>query len=79
MIRFSRPGRSTRASFGALLVVALLFGCAGGSATPNPSPTQPPLLIGDNKLITWEIVPGELVGTAGVYGAAKVFLDQAVA
>jgi glucokinase len=25
------------------------------------------------------IVPGELVGTAGVYGAAKVFLDQAVA
>ena len=25
------------------------------------------------------IVPGELVGTAGVYGAAKVFLDQALA
>jgi glucokinase len=25
------------------------------------------------------IVPGELVGTAGVYGAAKVFLDQSVA
>ena len=25
------------------------------------------------------IVPGELVGTAGVYGAAKAFLDQAVA
>jgi hypothetical protein len=23
------------------------------------------------------IVPGELVGTAGVYGAAKTFLDQA--
>ena len=25
------------------------------------------------------IVPGELAGTAGVYGAAKVFLDQTAA
>src|SRR5262245_33034709 len=54
--------RSLRASFGVLLVIALLVGCSGGGATPNPSPTQPPLLIDTNKLITWEIVPGELVG-----------------
>jgi hypothetical protein len=51
-----------RSGFGALVVVALLVGCSGGSATPNPSPTQPPLLIDTNKLITWEITPGELVG-----------------
>jgi len=40
----------------------VVIACSAGSATPNPSPTQPPLLIGDNKLITWEITPGELVG-----------------
>jgi hypothetical protein len=45
-----------------LVVVALVAGCAGGGATANPSPSQPPLLIDVNKLITWEVTPGELTG-----------------
>ena len=53
-----------RAAFSGVLVVlvAILTGCAAGGATPNPSPSQPPLLIDVNKLITWEVTPNELTG-----------------
>ena len=60
MNRLLGANRTVRSAFGVVMVVALLVGCSGGSATPNPSPTQPPLLIDTNKLITWEITPGEL-------------------
>jgi hypothetical protein len=53
-----------RAAFSSVVIVfvAILTGCAAGGATPNPSPSQPPLLIDVNKLITWEVTPGELTG-----------------
>ena len=45
-----------------LASAAMLVGCQAGTATPNPSASQPPLLIDANKLITWEVVPDEVTG-----------------
>jgi hypothetical protein len=41
---------------------ALLVGCSAAPATPNPSASQPPLLIDTAKLITWEVLPNEITG-----------------
>ncbi len=45
-----------------VVIAAMLVGCGLGTATPNPSASQPPLLIDVNKLITWEVVPDEITG-----------------
>jgi hypothetical protein len=48
---------------GSLVVaMALVVACQAGTATPNPSASQPPLLIDENKLITWEVIPDEITG-----------------
>lgn len=46
-----------------LALSAVVVGCGlTGNATPNVSPSQPPLLIDVNKLITWEVIPDEITG-----------------
>ena len=45
-----------------VVFAAMLVACQAGTATPNPSASQPPLLIDENKLITWEVVPDEITG-----------------
>ncbi len=61
-MRSHRSFDATRILFG-LAVAAMLAGCGlAGTATPNASASQPPLLIDTGKLITWEVVPDEITG-----------------
>jgi hypothetical protein len=56
-----RSFKATRILYSVALA-AMLVACQAGTATPNPSASQPPLLIDAGKLITWEVVPDEIAG-----------------